>query len=85
MSAANKEYEVGIVHPLYQKSPSTIVLGEFFSKGFFDKVLFNMTSCAELDDDDDETSEEQSVRKALPLKRDDKVLTVLEALQSHMG
>ena len=52
--------------------------GEFIPKSFFDSVAVYKTSCSE--SDDDETNKELSV----PLKRDDKVLTVLEVLPVHM-
>ena len=81
MSIANKEHKVrpsahftkNHLTPLPQENSS--------QKGFFDKVVVNMTSCSEFDDDDGETNEEHSV----PLTRDDKVRTVLEALPVHMG
>ena len=80
MSMANKEHEVQVIHPFHQKPSGSIVLWEFFRKGLFDKAVVNMTSCFEFDNDNDETNEEHSV----PLKRDDKVITVPEALQVNM-
>jgi len=44
MSMTNKEQEVWIVHPLHQKPSGSIALGNFFPKGFFDKVVVNMSS-----------------------------------------
>ena len=61
MYAENKEHEV-------RASTHFIALGEFFPKGFLNKVVVNMTSCSELDDDDEKTNEEQSIL----LKRDNK-------------
>jgi len=49
-------------------------LGECFPKSFFDSATVYTTSCSE--SDDDKTNEELSAT----LKRDDKVLAVLEAL-----
>jgi len=43
-----------------------------------------MTSCSKFNDDNDETNEEQSARKTLPLRRDDEVLTILEALPEEI-
>ena len=47
-------------------------------------MVVDITSCFKLDDDD-EMSEEQNIKKASPSKRDDKILTILEALPAHMG
>ena len=49
--------------------------------GFFEKVTVNMTSCSELEEEEDEGSnrQEESPRVA------DKTLTVLEALPARMG
>jgi len=51
MSVANKEREV-------PASTHFIAFGEFFPKIFFEKVVVNMTSCSEFDDDDTKTNEE---------------------------
>lgn len=58
MPTTNKKHKAQVIHPLHQKSRKSIVLGEFFQKEFFDKMVVNMTSCAELDNDDDKASEE---------------------------
>jgi len=44
-----------------------------------------MTSCFEFDDDDDEKNKEHNAINSLCPKRDDNVLTILEALLMHMG
>jgi len=80
----NKEYEVWIIDPLYQKPSIFISLDKFILKGFFDKVVINMTPCFEFDDDDNKTNEKQNAKKAPPPKRDNKVLAILKALLAHM-
>jgi len=85
MSTANNEQEVRVIHPLHQKPSTSITLVEFFPKGQSDKVVVDKISCSKFDDGDDETNEEQSSRKTLPLKRDDNVLNVLETLPMYMG
>ena len=49
--------------------------------GFFDKVTFSMTSCTELEDEEDGEEEKQEDSP----KGDDKTLVVLEALPARMG
>ena len=62
-----------------------IASDEFFLKGFFDKVIVNMTSCSNFDGDDDKANEKHNGKKASLAKRDDMVLIVLEALPAHIG
>ena len=49
--------------------------------GFFNKITVNMTSCTKLKDEEDEEEEKQEDSP----KRDDKTLTVIEALPARMG
>jgi len=76
-----KRHKILPIDLLEQEPLVPVILEEFFPTGFFEKVTVNMTSCSELEEDDDEGSDrqEESPRVA------DKTLTVLEALLARMG
>ena len=52
------------------------MMEEFFPVGFFDKVTINMTSCYEMEDEEERANEKQQNSS----EGDDKTITLLEAL-----
>ena len=76
-----KGYEILPIDLLEQEPLIPVTLQEFFPTGFFEKVTVNMTSCSELEEEEDEGSDGQEESPQLA----DKTLTILKALPSHMG
>jgi len=75
-SKASKRQEVQPIDLLEQKPLVPITLKEFFPVRFFEKITVNMTSCYELENEEDE--KEAKLEK--PPKNDGEALTSLEAL-----
>ena len=80
-SKSVQRQEILPIYLLEQEPLIPITLEEFFPTGFFEKVTVNMTSCSELEEEEDEGSDAQDES----LKVADKTLTILEALPAHMG
>jgi len=76
MSKARRRQKIQPINLPEQEPLIPVTLEEFFPMDFFDKVTINMTSCYEMEDEEngDEERQEQG------LEDDDKTLTVLEAL-----
>jgi len=56
-----------------------VTLEEFSLVGFFNKAAVNVTTCAELEDEED--GEEDKLENSL--ESDDKTMIILEALLAH--
>jgi len=65
---------------LEQEPLVPVTLKEFFPIGFFEKVTVNMTSCSELEEEEDEGSDRQEKSPRVA----EKTLTILEALPTHI-
>ena len=72
----NKRQEIQPVDLLEQEPLIPVTLKDFFTVDFFNKVIVNMTSCYEMEDDEEE--DEEKLEK--PSKSEDKTPTMLEAL-----
>jgi len=71
---------------LLEQAPLILVtLEEFFIRDFFRKVVVNMVSCSELEDEDDEQDVQINVQEESSSSTYDKVLTVLDILPEHMS
>jgi len=70
---------------LEQEPLLPVTLEEFFPRDFFWKVVVNMVSCSELEDEDGEEDVQIDVQEATPSSIDYKVLAVLEVLPEHMS
>jgi len=75
-SNTNKRQEIQHINLLDQELLVPVTLKEFFPVDFFDKVTVNMTSCYDMEDE--EEGDEEKLDK--PSESDDKSLIVLEAL-----
>jgi len=75
-SKASKRHEVQPIDLLEQEPLIPITLEEFFPVRFFEKITVNMTSCYELENEED--GKEAKLEK--PPKNDGEALTSLEAL-----
>jgi len=80
-SKSVKRHEILPIDLLEQEPLVLVTLEEFFPTGFFEKVTVNMTSCSELEEEENEGSN----RRGESLQVADKTLTVLEALPPRMG
>jgi len=82
---SNKKHEAEPVDLLEQEPLLPVTLEEFFSKDFFRKVVVNMVSCSELEDENSEEDVQEDVQEVSAPSTDNKVLAVLEVLPEHMS
>ena len=76
-----KRHEILPIDLLKQEPLVPVTLEKFFPTGFFEKVTVNMTSCSELEEEEDEGSDGQEESPQVA----DKTVTVLKVLPFHMG
>ena len=74
----NKRHEIHPTDLLEQELLVPVMLEELFLVGFFDKIIANMTSCYEMEDE--EERDEEKLEK--PLESEEKALTILKALSA---
>jgi len=69
-----KRHEILPIDLLEQEPLVPVTLEEFFPIGFFEKITVNMTSCSELEEEEDEGSDVQEKSQRVA----NKTLTILE-------
>jgi len=75
-SKTNKSREIQPIGLLEQEPLVPVTLEEFFPAGFFEKVTINMTSCYEMEDE--EEGDEDKLKKSS--ENEKRTLTIRESL-----
>jgi len=76
----NKRQEIQPINLLEQERLVAVTLEEFFPAGFFENITANMTSCYEMEDE--EEGDEDELEKSS--ENEVRALTILEALRACM-